>query len=125
MTGSARPASIGASLSHPRRAPALLVTTDSVEGRRVAQDFGIVSGDAIVGANMFRDVFAKIRDVVGGRVGGYENALQGAKQLAIADMVEQAQQLGANAVIGIDLDYETVGDTMLMVSANGTAVRLG
>lgn len=102
----------------------LLVTTDSVEGRRIAQYFGIVSGDAIVGANMFRDFFAKIRDVVGGRVGGYENALQGAKQAAIDDMVEQAQRLGANAVIGVDLDYETVGDTMLMVSANGTAVRL-
>ncbi len=102
----------------------LLVTTDSVEGRRIAQYFGIVSGDAIVGANMFRDFFAKIRDVVGGRVGGYENALQGAKQAAIEDMVAQAQQLGANAIVGIDLDYETVGDTMLMVSANGTAVRL-
>ena len=102
----------------------LLVTTDSVEGKRVVQYFGIVSGDAIVGANMFRDFFAKIRDVVGGRVGGYENALQGAKQAAIDDMVEQAQKLGANAVIGVDLDYETVGDTMLMVSANGTAVRL-
>jgi uncharacterized protein YbjQ (UPF0145 family) len=102
----------------------LLVTTDSVEGKRVAQYFGIVSGDAIVGANMFRDFFAKIRDVVGGRVGGYEAALQGAKQAAIDDMVEQAQKLGANAVIGVDLDYETVGDTMLMVSANGTAVRL-
>ena len=102
----------------------LLVTTDSVEGKRVVQYFGIVSGDAIVGANMFRDFFAKIRDVVGGRVGGYENALQGAKQAAIDDMIEQAQQLGANAVIGVDLDYETVGATMLMVSANGTAVRL-
>ena len=102
----------------------LLVTTDSVEGKRVVQYFGIVSGDAIVGANMFRDFFAKIRDVVGGRVGGYENALQGAKQAAIDDMIEQAQKLGANAVIGVDLDYETVGATMLMVSANGTAVRL-
>lgn len=103
----------------------LLVTTDSVEGKRVVEYFGIVSGDAIVGANMFRDFFAKIRDVVGGRVGGYESALQGAKQAAIDDMVEAAKELGANAVIGVDLDYETVGDTMLMVSANGTAVRLG
>src|SRR3546814_10139708 len=68
---------------------------------------------------MFRDFFARVRDVVGGRVGGYEAALQGAKQAAIDDMVEQARELGANAVIAIDLDYETVGNTMLMVSANG------
>lgn len=102
----------------------LLVTTDTVEGRRVAQYFGIVSGDAIVGANLFRDFFARIRDVVGGRAGGYENALRGAKEAAIEDMVAEAQRLGANAVIGVDLDYETVGDSMLMVSANGTAVQL-
>lgn len=102
----------------------LLVTTDSVEGRRIAQYLGIVSGDAIVGANMFRDFFASIRDVVGGRAGGYENALRGAKEAAMKDMVEEAKRLGANAVIGIDLDYETVGQSMLMVSANGTAVRL-
>lgn len=103
----------------------LLVTTDSVEGRRVVDYLGIVSGDAIVGANMFRDFFARIRDVVGGRAGGYENALKGAKEAAIGDMVEAARALGANAVIGVDLDYETVGESMLMVSANGTAVRLG
>lgn len=103
----------------------LLVTTDSVEGRRVVDYLGIVSGDAIVGANMFRDFFARIRDVVGGRAGGYENALKGAKEAAIGDMVETARALGANAIIGVDLDYETVGESMLMVSANGTAVRLG
>ena len=103
----------------------LLVTTDTVDGRRVVDYLGIVSGDAIVGANMFRDFFARIRDVVGGRAGGYENALKGAKEAAIGDMIEQAEALGANAVIGVDLDYETVGDSMLMVSANGTAVRLG
>ncbi|GIK99608.1 MAG: UPF0145 protein [Alphaproteobacteria bacterium] len=103
----------------------LLVTTDSVEGRRVVDYLGIVSGDAIVGANMFRDFFARIRDVVGGRAGGYENALKGAKEAAIGDMVEAARALGANAIIGVDLDYETVGESMLMVSANGTAVRLG
>jgi uncharacterized protein YbjQ (UPF0145 family) len=102
----------------------LLVTTDSVEGRRVVEHLGIVSGDAIVGANMFRDLFARVRDVVGGRAAGYENALRSAKEAAIGDMVEDAQRLGANAVIGVDLDYETVGDAMLMVSANGTAVRL-
>jgi len=102
----------------------LLVTTDSVEGRRVAEYYGIVSGDAIVGANMFRDFFARIRDVVGGRAGGYENALRGAKEAAVEDMVAEAEAMGANAVIGVDLDYETVGDSMLRVSANGTAVRL-
>lgn len=102
----------------------LLVTTDSVEGRRVVEYLGIVSGDAIVGANMFRDFFARIRDVVGGRAGGYENALRGAKAAAIGDMTEEARALGANAIIGLDLDYETVGQSMLMVSANGTAVRL-
>ena len=103
----------------------LLVNTDTVEGKRVVEYLGIVSGDAIVGANMFRDFFARIRDVVGGRAGGYESALRGAKEAAMSDMVEEAERLGANAVIGVDLDYETVGQSMLMVSANGTAVRLG
>lgn len=103
----------------------LLVTTESVEGKRIVAYFGIVSGDAIVGANLFRDFFARVRDVVGGRAGGYENALKGAKEAAVNDMVAEAQRLGANAVIGIDLDYETIGTSMLMVSANGTAVLLG
>ncbi len=101
-----------------------IVTTDSIEGKRIVGYMGIVSGDAIVGANMFRDFFARIRDVVGGRAGGYEKALRGAKEHAIEDMIAQAEELGANAVIGVDLDYETVGDSMLMVSANGTAVRV-
>ncbi len=102
----------------------IVVTTDSIEGRRVAEYLGVVSGDAIVGANMFRDFFARVRDVVGGRAGGYEKALQGAKDAAMADMVEAAEALGANAILAVDLDYETIGDSMLMVSANGTAVRL-
>ena len=102
----------------------LIVTTDSIDGRQVSQYLGIVSGDAIVGANMFRDFFASIRDVVGGRAGGYEKALRGAKDSAIEDMIEQAREMGADAVLAVDLDYETVGDTMLMVSANGTAVKL-
>ena len=102
----------------------LIVTTDQVEGRRVAEYLGVVSGDAIVGANMFRDFFARVRDVVGGRAGGYENALRGAKEAALQDITEAARELGANAVIGADLDYETIGDSMLMVSVNGTAVRL-
>ena len=102
----------------------IVVTTDSIEGHRVSEYLGVVSGDAIVGANMFRDFFARVRDVVGGRAGGYEKALQGAKDAAMADMVEAATALGANAIVAVDLDYETIGDSMLMVSANGTAVRL-
>jgi uncharacterized protein YbjQ (UPF0145 family) len=103
----------------------LIVTTETIEGRRVAEYLGIVSGDAIVGANFFRDFFARIRDIVGGRAGGYEKALIGAKRAALGDLEEQAKELGADAVIGVDLDYEAIGDSMLMVSANGTAVRLG
>ena len=103
----------------------IVVTTDSIEGRKVAEYLGVVSGDAIVGANMFRDFFARVRDVVGGRAGGYEKALRGAKDAAMEDMVEEARQLGADAILAVDLDYETIGDSMLMVSANGTAVRLG
>lgn len=103
----------------------LIVTTDGIEGRRIVDYLGIVSGDAIVGANVFRDLFARVRDVVGGRAGGYEAALRGAKDHAIEDLIEQAQALGADAVVAVDLDYEVVGDSMLMVSANGTAVKLG
>ncbi|MCA1714044.1 MAG: heavy metal-binding domain-containing protein [Gammaproteobacteria bacterium] len=104
----------------------LVSTTNGFEGRRIAQYKGLVSGDAILGANMFRDFFAGIRDVVGGRSGSYEKVLRRAKQEAIDDMLEQARELGANAVVGIDLDYETIqvqdGGSMLMVSASGTAV---
>lgn len=103
----------------------LIVTTDGIEGRRIVDYLGIVSGDAIVGANVFRDVFARVRDVVGGRAGGYEAALRGAKEHAIEDMIEQARADGADAVVAVDLDYEVIGDSMLMVSANGTAVKLG
>lgn len=102
----------------------LIVTTEQVEGRRIAEYLGIVSGDAIVGANMFRDLFARVRDVVGGRAGGYEKALRGAKEAALEDIAEVATERGANAIIGVDLDYESIGDSMLMVSVNGTAVRL-
>ncbi len=102
----------------------LIVTSDHVEGRRIVEYLGIVSGDAIVGANMFRDLFARVRDVVGGRAGGYEKALRGAKEAALEDIAEEAAERGADAIIAVDLDYETVGDSMLMVSVNGTAVRL-
>ena len=102
----------------------LIVTTNEIAGRQATEHLGIVSGDAIVGANIFRDLFARVRDIVGGRAGGYEKALKGAKESAIEDMVAQAQDMGANAILGVDLDYETVGESMLMVSASGTAVRL-
>jgi uncharacterized protein YbjQ (UPF0145 family) len=101
----------------------LIVTTDGIEGRKIVECLGIVSGDAIVGANVFRDLFARVRDVVGGRAGGYEKALRGAKDHAIDDMVREAEAAGADAVVAVDLDYEVVGESMLMVSANGTAVR--
>jgi uncharacterized protein YbjQ (UPF0145 family) len=104
----------------------LLTTTSTLEGMRINRYIGIVSGEAIMGANIFRDFFAGIRDVVGGRSGAYEKELRKAKDIAIQEMVAQATHYGANAVIGIDLDYETiqVGDSggMLMVTASGTAI---
>jgi uncharacterized protein YbjQ (UPF0145 family) len=102
----------------------LLSTTSIIDGKPIAKYHGLVSGEAILGANIFRDLFAGIRDIVGGRSAAYEKELRRAKDLAIQEMVEQATALGANAVIGIDLDYETVGQggSMLMVSASGTAV---
>ena len=108
--------------------PILVTTTPSVEGRRILEYKGLVGGDAILGANMFRDFFAGIRDILGGRSGSYEKVLRKAKQEAIDDMIEQAREMGANAVVGVDLDYETIqiqdGGSMLMVSASGTAVVL-
>lgn len=104
----------------------LVTTTDGFEGRRIVAYKGLVGGDAILGANMFRDFFAGIRDLVGGRSGSYEKVLRKAKNEAVGDMLEQARELGANAVVGVDLDYETIqiqdGGSMLMVAASGTAV---
>jgi uncharacterized protein YbjQ (UPF0145 family) len=102
----------------------LLSTTSTLDGKPIVKYHGLVSGQAILGANIFKDLFAGIRDIVGGRSAVYERELGRAKELAVQEMVEQAQALGANAVIGIDLDYETVGQggSMLMVSASGTAV---
>ena len=103
----------------------LLTTTNTIEGRQITQYYGIVSGETIIGANMFKDFFAGIRDIVGGRAGSYESVLREAKEIALKEMSEQAKSMGANAVIGIDLDYETVGanGSMLMVTAAGTAVK--
>ena len=102
----------------------LVTTTPIIEGKRIIHYYGIVSGETIIGANVFRDFLAGIRDFVGGGSGAYEEVLRQAKETAIKEMEEQAARLGANAVIGVDLDYETVGGSgsMLMVTATGTAV---
>jgi len=105
----------------------IVTTTDGVEGRAIVEYRGIVSGEAVMGTNVFRDFFAGITDLVGGRSGTYESELRKAKDFAIAQMVEDAGNLGADAVVGVDLDYEHLGGgnrSMLMVTANGTAVRL-
>ncbi len=102
----------------------LVTTTSSLQDKRIARYLGIVSGETIIGANVFRDFFAGIRDIVGGRSGSYEEVLRQAKDTALKEMQQQAMAMGANAVIGVDLDYETVGSngSMLMVTASGTAV---
>jgi uncharacterized protein YbjQ (UPF0145 family) len=105
----------------------IVTTTPDVEGRRIAEYKGIVTGEAILGANAFRDFFASIRDMVGGRSGAYEKVLRSARDTALEEMQEEARARGADAVVGVDLDYEVLGKEggMLMVSASGTAVRLG
>lgn len=100
----------------------ILTTTNSVEGRKITDYKGIVVGEAIMGANIVRDFFAGITDIVGGRSGAYESKLQDARDTAMRELEARASRLGANAVVGIDLDYEVVGESMLMVSASGTAV---
>ena len=102
----------------------LVTTTNTIEGARITRYYGIVSGETIIGANVFRDLFASIRDIVGGRSGAYEEVLRKGKETALREMQEQAAALGANAVIGVDLDYETVNGSMLMVTAAGTAVSI-
>lgn len=106
----------------------LVVTTPNIEGKKIKRYLGLVSGEAILGANIFKDFFAGIRDIVGGRSAAYEKELRSAKDIAIREMVQQAQAMGGNAVIAVDLDYETIGSggggNMLMVSASGTAVVL-
>ncbi|WP_291009421.1 heavy metal-binding domain-containing protein [Hydrogenophaga sp.] len=102
----------------------IVTTTPSVEGKRITKYHGVVAGEAILGANLFKDLFAGIRDLVGGRSATYERELQKARDIAIAELQQRAQELGANAVVGVDLDYEVLGqgNGMLMVSASGTAV---
>jgi uncharacterized protein YbjQ (UPF0145 family) len=105
----------------------IVTTTHAIDGRPVRDYLGIVTGEAILGANIFKDLFAGIRDIVGGRSGAYEEELRKARTIALEELAAAASQLGAEAVIGVDLDYETVGQggSMLMVTASGTAVRLG
>lgn len=102
----------------------IITTTPNIEGKKVVKYLGVVSGESIIGANFVKDFFASIRDIVGGRAGSYEEGLREAKNIALAEMQDYATRLGANAILAIDLDYETVGasGSMLMVSASGTAV---
>lgn len=106
----------------------IVSTTNAIDGHRVNGYHGVVTGEAILGANIFRDFLANIRDIVGGRSGAYEKSLREAREIAIAEMQDEAKRLGANAVIGVDIDYENItagNGTMLMVSVSGTAVTLG
>ena len=104
----------------------ICTTGPDVPGREISQVLGVVAGEAVLGANVFRDMFAGIRDFVGGRAGGYQKVLRAGRGHAMDDMIEEAEEMGADAVIGVDIDYEAIGETgsMLMVSMNGTAVKL-
>ncbi len=104
----------------------ITTTTNNIEGRPVQQYLGVVSSESIIGANVFKDIFAGIRDIVGGRSNTYEKVIEEARTNAMSELVQKAQSIGANAIIGIDLDFETVGasGSMLMVIATGTAVRI-
>lgn len=104
----------------------ILTTTNTIEGKTISQYHGIVIGEAVMGANLFKDLFASIRDIVGGRSGSYEGELTKARKLAFSELEQEARSMGANAVVGIDIDYQVIGDkgSMLMVSIAGTAVRV-
>ncbi|QJR79672.1 heavy metal-binding domain-containing protein [Alteromonas pelagimontana] len=104
----------------------IISTTPTLEGKRIEQYYGIVIGEAVMGANLFKDMFASIRDIVGGRSGAYEDELTKARKLAFAELEQEARNMGANAVVGIDIDYEVIGEkgSMLMVSISGTAVKV-
>ncbi len=104
----------------------ILTTTPTIEGRKIEEYLGIVTGETVVGANLFRDFFANIRDIVGGRSAAYEKELKRAREMALEELAQAAYSLGANAVVGIDIDYEVLGERngMLMVSVSGTAVRV-
>jgi uncharacterized protein YbjQ (UPF0145 family) len=105
----------------------LATIVPDADSKKIDQYLGVVNGEAIIGANIFRDMFSSVRDVVGGRAGGYERALSGARDAALQDMVDAAKEMGANGVVGIDFDYEVLGETngMMMVAVSGTAVKMG
>ena len=102
----------------------IVTSTPNLDGKSISQYLGIVVGETIVATSIFRDVLAGLRDLVGGRSGAYEKKMQEAREIAINEMVQKAEALGANAVVGVDIDYETIGNNMLMVSASGTAVKV-
>ena len=102
----------------------IITTTPTIEGKPIKEYLGIVTGEAILGADLVKDLFAAITDIVGGRAGAYEKELSRARQIALQEMQEKAQNLGANAVVGVDLDFEMVRQGMLMVSVSGTAVKI-
>ncbi len=105
----------------------IVSTTPNIEGKKIIQYLGIITGEAVMGANIFRDIFAGLRDIVGGRSGSYEKELRKARETALIELEESAKDLGANAVVGVDIDYEVLGEKngMLMVSVSGTAVKIG
>jgi len=102
----------------------IITTTPTIEGRPVREYLGVVTGEAILGANLFKDFGASIRDVIGGRSAGYEKDLKKARETALTEMQQEAEALGANAVLGVDIDYETLKGSMLMVTASGTAAKI-
>ena len=103
----------------------IITTTHDVQGQAVSEYLGIIVGESIIATNIMRDIMASVRDIVGGRSGAYEEKMQEARDIALKEMEEKAEELGADAVLGVDIDYETVGNNMMMVSASGTAVKLG
>ena len=111
-------------MNHLNKTIMILSTTPQIEGRTIREYKGVVTGETIIGANMFKDLFAGIRDIVGGRSGSYEKVLREAKDTSLQEMMDRARALGANAIVGIDIDYETIGSngSMLMVATSGTAV---
>ena len=103
----------------------IITTTHDVQGQAVSEYLGIIVGESIIATNIMRDIMASVRDIVGGRSGAYEEKMQEARDIALKEMSEKAEELGADAVLAVDIDYETVGNNMMMVSASGTAVKLG
>jgi uncharacterized protein YbjQ (UPF0145 family) len=103
----------------------IITTTPSIQGKEIREYLGVVMGEAIMGANVLKDLFASISDIIGGRAGAYEQELRKARKIALSEMADEARELGGNAVVGVDIDYEVIRDGMLMVAASGTAVKLG